>query len=381
MKKLFRRDVLSWIDGGAEAAAVRAGRARDHAAQAMGLAQRGELRFAEPWLHGLVDRVASLPMTDESAPEAALRSIRADVRSRPRDVSEPWPFAAVSRTVLPLPRGARPGFVRFLPLGPERCVVAVQGFRPITGGVGAPRFMSHHRLFAMDGHDRGLREVFSFELREDAAIQVHVLHDGQGVLVLVGDRLVEVHADGSFDELCQLERPQGSDEPLVVRAAATLGDDLVLCVDDGDEDCGLFRYDRAGRVEQHLGPAGHQIGGLIADRGDLWVSELLTVRCLPLDDRNAPIERDLRPFFDDVPFTPTESVAVLGDVLLVSNGRKLLRVGRDLGDVLDEHIPPVECRSLHVIGGEVVCSFMDPARGALVVDVWRPVSPSDFGGP
>lgn len=404
MKKLFRGDVLSWLEGEGVGARDRVERARERAREARELVRAGAVHLAEPWLPGALDRVAAL---EPGATDAALRALRGELGGHAREGSA-WPFRLVDRTVLPLPASARPGFVSFAARGLDRFLVAVEEFREVAAAPsrpGRPRFASRFRLFSLEGHRQGLRELLAFDAGEQAGVKVHLLPDPDDVLLLVSDRLISVAGDGAYEELAVLQRPRLAGPVVTVRGAVLRGSLLYASVDeqeDGeDEGCGLYAWELDGRLERRVGLAGHQGVALEVDGGDAWVSDLLVVHRLPLaasaslleepegDEEpgepsfenargDAPqagtievSERDLRPYFLDVPHTPVERLARLGDDLVVSNGRKLVRLSRDLGEVIDEHVPPQEHRTLEITGGHIMTSRHDVARGALVVDVWK----------
>lgn len=402
MKKVFRGDVLAWLEGEG-GPRDRIERAREMARVTMELARAGSVRLAEPWLGDALVRVVALVPGGATA-EAELRSLRGAVAGHAREL-RPWPFRLVERTVLPLPASARPGFVSFVARGRDRLVVVVEEFRALSGVAskpGRPRFASRFRVFSLAGPGAKLREVLAFEAGEHQGVRVHALPDPDDVLLLVGDRLISVDPSGAYEELAVLQRPRLAAETLSVRGAVLRGGTLYATADeveDGDDEgCGLYAWDLDGRLERRVGLAGHQGAALEADGRDAWVCDLLSVHRLSLarpapeeDDPEGagegpgpaagpePIElfeRDLRPYFQDVPHTPVERLARLGDALLVSNGRKVVRVSGDLGEVLDEHVPPQEHRTLEVMGDTVITSRHDAARGALIVDTWR----EDGGG-
>jgi hypothetical protein len=370
MKKLFRGDVLAWIDSGGSALDVAVERARGEAARALAEHQGGTLAFAEPWLGGLVDRVAALDAEGERRIGEELSHIRARLRQAPSEPA-PWPFTALARYTLPLPRAAKPGLTLFLPIGVERFLVLAREPTelPLAEGDTARRFRMKNRLFAMDSVASGLREVFAFDQAGDAETTLLLLHDGDAPHVVVGERLYRIGPSWSFELVCRFERANPAAERHVVQAAVMHGDGLLVCVEEDEDGCFLYGYSGKGVPGRAYGYAGHRGDALLVVDDAVYVSDLLCVRRVPLR-RGAAVERDFSFYFSEFPHSPVEVVASLGDAIFISNGRKLLVVSKDLQEVRDEHVHPRECRTLHVVDDHLVCSHAEPRKGALVVEVW-----------
>ena len=376
MKKLFRGDVLTWLDETTGGTEVRLEHARERAERACAQAQAGHLSFGEPCLETIVERVARLPESADGAfqPEAELRSLRQRLlrRDEPsRTLSHPL----VARYRLPLPSRARLPFSRFYPISRDRFLLLVKCFveLPTPSGTLEKRYETTHRLYAMTSPTDGLREVFGFGASRDPDLLVHVLHDGEERLsLIVGERLYDIVGTYQYREICVFDRPNPSLERFEVRAAQVAGSQMLLTVEGEDDECALYRFDRDGKVDRQLGYAGSRAEALRVLPGDLVaVSDLFDVRLWPLGARGERRERDFHHFFEEYPYAAVELIAHHDGRLLLSNGQKVIDIDVGTLDVRDEYILPRTYRTLDVVDGHLICSAHDHERRALSVDVFR----------
>lgn len=418
MKKLFRGDVLSWLEG-SSAVANDLG-PEDRAAEARRAFEAGSLQFAEPVVAEAIERLSAADGNDFSSRAHTVAEVRRRLTESPPEPSR-WPLRARARYRIVLPQRYRVRVEQAL-LGPGELelTLLLRDFRPKRGATGTPstssQFETLHRVFHFESPAEPLREVLAFTQKETEAAApaveateepteldvpepvpektVLLAPDRRTFRVVIDDRVYALESSWAFEEVARLKTFEIESGLNRLRAVTAIEDGYLVVFESWEDDCRVLRFDGSGGRAVDLGFAGSSVGCLYVepplDTPPLdarrirraWVSDLHVVRGLAFEARGLDdggesqsivrwAERDLSPFFAEYRYTGREIVVgTPHGGLLVSNGRKVLSVSRDLAEVHDEMCPPQPVMAVRATEDAMVCLSVDAETATAVLTIY-----------
>lgn len=347
MKMVCRGDILSWFGNPSLPCPPIPTkdislRAREIRKQALA----GKVRYAEPFLAQIVERVAAIEDNGEAHTPAHARDLFERIRSdlvRPREFEEEqFPFEAVREQSLVLPQYNR---LRIEQIAWVDRVLYLLGrdYREQNerGEDGKLKIELYWRLFRYDSRRLRVEEIKGLPFEVEGT-KGFIIGDGDDDLVIIADqRLYRLNDEGELHDFGALEIPQyGESTDLEVRRVAAFGEDVFVVSEESGDEVYLFNFSRSGELVHEYGYVGSLAGNLLYAKqsSQLVYSHLFELHALGgSDDRH----RDFKLYFSEFSYSPHELLAEDVDGrIYYSNGSKVLCVSADLSTITDEFVLP-----------------------------------------
>jgi hypothetical protein len=327
---LLRGDVLNWLRPEC-LLRPRVNSVSRRALVALEAVKLGRVHLAEDFLQEVLERLAGKPGQPE------IDSIVAELKGAERGIAPEWPYSQVEERLIPLPQQNRCVAVDMATVpGGALVVLLAEVHRDKETGSTRPRW----RLVWID--------LGSFEV-DHVRTFVHSGKGPEGVLLAPGhddDAPLAVVYGSVLIRFDTAGRTRVTDLPFlrhtganVRMQAAALDPDssaVVLAIQEGDT-VHVVRLGRRGSVSTIVRYPG-QIDRFAVGPGMLVGVGLRDIVCMDLEKGRTSM-RDLHPYFADQPVCGRASPVVLADrSILVQEGRKVLRVSRDLRVVETEYL-------------------------------------------
>lgn len=331
------------------------------------LVEAGEMRYAEPFLALVIDRVALIGTNgaDRRPVRAIFEDIRQDLK-RPRRFSlTQWPYRTQAESTIVVPQHNRAYVHGVAQAGADRIYLLVKDYKELleeSEDLRLPRRKMFWRLFMYTVSSQRLVPVVIPEASE-AGEEVAICGTNGGLFMICRRSIYCYRPDGVLVSLGTLELPNYDDGEPVLQSFVIANGELVVVARDGAEDCTLTVHDLAGRLGAELGYAGNMVEALtFSSRSQrVYLSNLLELRAFNLGgvDQGG---RDFKLYFDEFPYYGRTILCEAHDgALHVCNGSKILTVSGDLSQVLGETVLPTPVIAIFAdAGGQLITVSRDP---------------------
>ncbi|MCA9520465.1 MAG: hypothetical protein KC609_05815, partial [Myxococcales bacterium] len=316
-------------------------RAREIRKQALA----GKVRYAEPFLAQIVERVAAIDDGGEAHVQThdLFERIRSDLVSPREFDEEQFPFEAVREQSLILPQYNRLRIEQVVWVDRVLYLLGRDYREPGERDEdGKPKVEFYWRLFRYDSRRQRVEEIKGLPFEPDGT-KGFVIGKGDGDLVIVAEQhLYRLNDEGELHDFGVLDIPlYGESTTFEVRRAVAYGDEVYVASEEEGDEIYLFGFSRDAELLHEYGFAGSLAGNLLFARAS---SQLIYSQLFELHAVGASLEerqRDFRLYFSEFSYSPHELLAEDVDGrLYYSNGSKVLCISADLSTITDEFVLP-----------------------------------------